>query len=197
MTRPFSQACENNKQPILDVLLSNLPASGVVLEIGSGTAQHVLHFAAALPALRWLPSEMPENLATLQAGLEDLAPDNVLAPVAIDASQVPWPVGKVDAVISANTLHIMPIESVEKFMEGAGRVLKSGAPLCVYGPFKYQGEFTTPSNGAFDEWLKQRDARSGIRDIEKVDEWAARNGLIFQADYALPANNQLLVWRRR
>jgi hypothetical protein len=196
MTRPFSQACENNKQPILDVLLRTLPPRGLVLELGSGTAQHVLHFAKALPNLQWLPSEQPTHVGTLLAGLEGLAPSNVLAPLALDANQLPWPVGKVDAMISANTLHIMPIEAVAQFMKGAGQVLQSGAPLCVYGAFKYQGKFTTPSNATFDEWLKQRDPRSGIRDFEQVNEWAAQNGLVFEVDHSLPANNQLIVWRK-
>lgn len=196
MTRPFSQACENNKQAILDVLLRTLPPSGLVLEVGSGTAQHVLHFSRSLPNLEWLPSEQPSNLNTLLAGLEGLAPANILAPLVLDAGQLPWPVSGVDAMISANTLHIMPFEAVEQFMKGAAQVLKSGAPLCVYGAFKYKGKFTTPSNAAFDEWLKQRDPRSGIRDFEQVNTWAEENGLAFEADHALPANNQLIVWRK-
>ncbi|MDR2212638.1 MAG: DUF938 domain-containing protein [Pseudomonadales bacterium] len=197
MTRPFSQACENNKQPILDVLCHTLPSQGRVLEIGSGTAQHILHFAKALPGLQWQPSELPTALPTLHAGLDGLAPPNVLPPLALDASETPWPPRELDAIISINTLHIMPYAAVEKFMQGVGAALKSGAPLCVYGAFKYHGEFTTPSNADFDQWLKQRDPTRGIRDFEQVNAWAAQNGLIFEADHALPANNQLIIWRKK
>lgn len=197
MTRPFSQACENNKQPILEVLQRTLPSSGVVLEIGSGTAQHVLHFAANLPNLTWQPTEMPKTMATLLAGLEGLAPGNVLPPKELDVRDYPWDLGEFDAIFSANTLHIMSYDSVELFMRGAGEALKSGAPLCVYGAFKYHGGFTTESNAKFDKWLKEQNPESGIRDFEQVDAWALQNDLIFEADHALPANNQLIVWRKR
>lgn len=197
MARPFSQACENNKQYILDVIRHEFHAGDRVLEIGSGTAQHVRHFAQALPEVQWLPSDVPANLDTVQAGLADDAPPNVAAPIALDVARQPWPVTGVDGIFSANTLHIMPESHVEHFFRGAKQVLLPGGTLCVYGPFRYHGEFTTPSNARFDLWLRERDPRSGVRDFEWVDALARAAGLVLRADHAMPANNQLLVWKRK
>ncbi len=196
MSKPFSQACENNKQVILDVICNEFPAGSKVLEIGSLTAQHITHFAAAMPAVHWQPSDLPENLATVQAGLADNLLANIAEPLALDVSKQPWPVTQVDGIFSANTLHIMPYAHVEQFFRGVQRTLRSGGVLCVYGPFKYHSEFTTPSNARFDEWLKQRNPLSGVRDYEQVDVWARQCGLQLRADHAMPANNQLLVWKR-
>lgn len=197
MSKPFSQACENNREPILAHLRTLFPPGAFVLEIGSLTAQHVVHFAAHMPAVHWQPSEIPENLPTLLAGLADCELTNVSAPLTLDVTQEPWPVGQVDGVFSANTLHIMPLAAVEAFFRGVGRILRPGGRLCVYGPFRYQGDFTTPSNARFDLWLKERDPRSGIRDAEQIDTWAAEQGLTLQADHAMPANNQLRVWEKQ
>jgi cyclopropane fatty-acyl-phospholipid synthase-like methyltransferase len=194
MTKPFSQSCENNKQYILDIIRDAFAAGDRVLEIGSGTAQHVVHFAQALPDIHWLPSDMPENLATVQQGLADCGLHNVAAPLALDVAQDVWPVSDVDGIFSANTLHIMSAAHVELFFRGVNRVLRPGGRLCVYGPFKYAGEFTTESNARFDDWLKARDARSGVRDFERVDALAQAAGLQLLADRAMPANNQLLAW---
>lgn len=197
MVRPFSQACENNKQYILDVIRHEFHAGNRVLEIGSGTAQHVRHFARALPEVQWLPSDIPDNLGTVQAGLADDAPPNVAAPIALDVARQPWPVTGVDGIFSANTLHIMSESDVEHFFRGVKQVLLPGGTLCVYGPFRYHDEFTTPSNARFDLWLKERDPRSGVRDFERVDALARAAGLELRADHAMPANNQLLVWKRK
>ncbi|MDY6981811.1 MAG: DUF938 domain-containing protein [Pseudomonadota bacterium] len=196
MPKPFSQACENNKQVILDHIRHAFPAGSRVLEIGSGTAQHVCHFAQALPDVQWLPSDMPANLATVQAGLADNTLPNIARPIALDVAQQPWPVDTVDGLFSANTLHIMSEQHVECFFRGVAQVLKPGGRLCVYGPFKYRGEFTTPSNARFDLWLRERDPRSGVRDVERVDALARAAGLVLRADHAMPANNQLLMWER-
>lgn len=196
MPKPFSQACENNKQFILDIIRHEFRTGSRVLEIGSGTAQHACHFARALPGIQWLPSDVPENLAVVQAGLagEDLP--NIAPPIALDVAQQPWPVDAVDGIFSANTLHIMSEAHVECFFAGVQQVLRPGGCLCVYGPFKYGGDFTTPSNARFDQWLKERDPRSGVRDFERVDALARAAGLELRADHAMPANNQLLVWYR-
>ncbi|MES2603406.1 MAG: DUF938 domain-containing protein [Pseudomonadota bacterium] len=193
--KPFSQACENNKQVILDIIRGEFAAGDLVLEIGSGTAQHVVHFAQAMPAVQWQPTDLPENLATVQAGLADCSLGNVAAPLALDVARNPWPVAPVDGIFTANTLHIMPYAHVEAFFHGVQRILLPGGKLCVYGPFKYHGAFTTPSNARFDDWLKQRNPLSGVRDFEQVDEWANAIGLQLLADHAMPANNQLLVWQ--
>ena len=121
---------------------------------------------------------------------------NISAPLVLDVADEPWPIGPVDGMFTANTLHIMRHEYVERFFRGAGHVLKEGGTLCVYGPFKYDGEFTTPSNASFDIWLKQRDPLSGVRDFEQVHAWAQEAGLELVADHNMPANNQLLVWRK-
>lgn len=197
MSKPFSQACENNKDPILDCLRPLYPAGARVLEIGSLTAQHVCHFAAQMLEVQWQPSETPGNLATLQDGLADCTLPNIAAPLVLDVTQESWPVDRVDGVFSANTLHIMPLAAVEDFFRGVGRVLRPGGLLCVYGPFNYQGQFTSASNARFDAWLKERDARSGIRDAEQIDAWAAAQGLDLVADNAMPANNRVRVWQRR
>lgn len=196
MPKPFSQACENNKQYILDIIRHAFPAGSRVLEIGSGTAQHVCHFAQALPEIHWLPSDMPANLAIAQAGLTGNTLPNIAPPIALDVAQEPWPVEAVDGIFSANTLHIMSEHHVEDFFRGVEQVLRPGGRLCVYGPFKYHGEFTAPNNARFDLWLRERDPRSGVRDVERVDALARAAGLLLRADHAMPANNQLLIWER-
>jgi len=196
MSKPFSQACENNKQYILEKLGQAFASGSIVLEIGSLTAQHVCFFAEQLPDIHWQPSDTPANLPVVLEGMADCALPNIAAPLALDVAQQPWPIGMVDGIFSANTLHIMPYEHVELFFRGAGQVLRSGARLCVYGPFKYAGDFTTASNARFDEWLKQRDPQSGVRDFEQVNAWAAAAGLQLLADHPMPANNQLLVWEK-
>lgn len=192
--KPFSQACENNKQFILDVIRHEFSPGSVVLEIGSGTAQHVVHFAAAMPAVQWQPSDLPDNIPTVVAGLADCTLPNVAAPLALDVAQTRWPIDAADGIFTANTLHIMPYAHVELFFQGVQRTLQPGGKLCVYGPFKYKGEFTTPSNARFDEWLKARNPLSGVRDFEQVAAWATSIGLQLRADHPMPANNQLLVW---
>jgi len=196
MSKPFSQACENNKQQILDIISRYFHPGDEVLEIGSGTGQHTLYFCEKMPWLCWIPSEIPENLASIQAGLEGQAPPNLEAIKTIDVRDEPWPVPHINGVFSANCLHIMSAEFVPDFFRGAGAVIRPGGHLCVYGPFKYQGEFTSDSNKRFDQWLKERDAVSGIRDFEWVDELAGKQGFSLLADHAMPANNQLLVWQR-
>ncbi len=194
MIKPYSQACENNKQVILDSIRREFAAGGVVLEIGSGTAQHVTHFAEALPNIRWQPSDVQENLSAVLAGLADCTLPNISAPLALDVAKAQWPVRQVDGIFTANTLHIVPEGYVDSFFRGVKRTLRPGGKLCVYGPFKYQGEFTTPSNARFDQWLKERNPLSGVRDFEQVNAWARDAGLRLLADHAMPANNQLLVW---
>lgn len=196
MSKPFSQACENNKQYILDQLRTAFAAGSRVLEIGSLTAQHVCFFAEQMPQVHWLPSDLPDNLPTVLAGLADCALPNVSAPLALDVSRLPWPLAQVDGVFSANTLHIMPYSHVERLFRGVGQVLRPGGRLCIYGPFKYGGEFTSPSNARFEQWLKERNPDSGVRDFEQVDDWARAQGLRLLADCPMPANNQLLLWER-
>jgi SAM-dependent methyltransferase len=193
---PFSDACERNKGPILDVLVTAFAGVAAVLEVGSGTGQHAVWFGQNLSHLTWQPSETLAHLPGLRERLDLEAPDNVRAPLALDVAHHPWPVGAVDGVFSANTLHIMSWSQVEHFFRGVGAVLAAGGTLCVYGPFRYGGNFTTPSNADFERWLKRRDPLSGVRDFEAVDTLARAQGLALLADHAMPANNQALVWRR-
>ena len=196
---PFSEACERNKGPILEVLQRRLgPQPGLVLEVGAGTGQHAVHFARSLPQLSWQPTEQLENLPALAARVTLEGPSNLLAPLELDVEQAAWPcdADSVDAVFTANTLHIVSWHQVQALFRGVGEVLRDDGMLIVYGPFRYGGQFTSHSNAAFDASLRQRDPASGIREFEAVDALAAGQGLRLVEDCAMPANNQTLVWRR-
>lgn len=196
---PFSEACERNKGPILEVLQRWLgQRRGVVLEIGAGTGQHAVHFARHLPQLSWQPTEQLENLAALAARVSLEGSSNLLPPLELEVTQAAWPCeyDSVDAVYTANTLHIISWPQVQALFRGVRRVLRDDGLLVVYGPFRYGGQFTSHSNAVFDESLRLRDAASGIRDFEAVDALAAAEGLRLVEDCAMPANNQTLVWRR-
>ncbi|MBN4053921.1 DUF938 domain-containing protein [Haliea sp. AH-315-K21] len=194
--KPFSQACENNKQPILEVIASHFKAGDRIMEIGSGTGQHALYFCKQRPELIWVPCEIPENMDTLAAGLLRNGLANLMPAQVLDVRQSEWPEQGLGGLFSANCLHIMPAAFNADFFRGAGEVLLPGATLCVYGPFKYQGEFTSDSNARFDEWLKNRNSLSGIRDFEKINQLAKENAFEFIEDRAMPANNQCLIWRK-
>ncbi len=194
--RPFSEACERNKGPILGILEAVLAGTSRVLEIGSGTGQHAVHFARHLPRLAWQPTERADQLPGLAAGLAAEALPNLLEPMELDVRQPTWPGSGFDAVFTANTLHIMSWPEVVALFEGLGRVLSRDAVVAVYGPFRYGGAYTSASNAAFDQALRARDPASGIRDFEAVNELAGARGLVLSADHRMPANNQLLVWKR-
>ena len=192
----LSEACERNKGPILEVLRTEFAASRSVLELGSGTGQHAVHFAAHLPHLTWQPSELAEALAPLAERIRLEGTPNLRAPIALDVRAHPWRVASVDAVFSANTLHIMAWSAVQALVRGVGGALTAPGVLCVYGPFRFQGQYTSASNAQFDAYLKARDPVSGIRDFEALEALAHAQGLVFAADHAMPANNRMLVWRR-
>lgn len=191
----YSEACERNKGPILEVLREAFGDRRCVVEVGAGTGQHAVHFARHLPWLEWLPTDRDEYLADLAARVVSDGPPNLAAPVALDVLQRPWPPLRGDAVFSANTLHIMSWPAVEAFFAALPGVLEQDGMLAIYGPFKYAGRFTTGSNAAFDAMLRSRDPASGVRDFEAVDALARAAGLALVADHSMPANNQLLVWR--
>ncbi|UCG72716.1 MAG: DUF938 domain-containing protein [Chromatiales bacterium] len=192
----FSAASERNKAPILDVLRDVVSGCRNVLEIGSGTGQHAVYFAAALQQLNWQPTELAECLAPLRDRVVAEGPANCLPPIALDVRTERWPVDRADAIFTANTLHIMSWPAVQDLFFGVGRMLAPGGRLCIYGPFRYAAGFTAPSNAAFDVGLRRRDPASGIRDFDAVAELAAAQGLELLADHSMPANNQLLVWSR-
>jgi SAM-dependent methyltransferase len=192
---PFSDASERNKGPILAVLEEAFAGCTHVLEIGSGTGQHAVHFALALPQLVWQPSELPDAMPALRKRIFNEGPSNLRAPVEIDVTSPHWDVRKVDGIFTANTLHIMHWPQVQAFFAGLPAVAKPGAVLAIYGPFRYGGTYTSGSNAAFDAMLRARDPGSGIRDFEAVDALASAAGFAMVKDYPMPANNQTLVWR--
>lgn len=196
MTKPYAQSCDNNKAPILEVLRGVLTMSCTVWEIGSGTGQHAVHFAAALPHLRWQPTDCVEHLPGMQLWLDEAGLENVMPPLQLDVRDEPWPCEAMEAVFTANTLHIMSWAEVEVLFARLDRYLLPGALLCSYGPFNRDGHYTSESNERFDQWLKARDPLSGIRDLEALVDLAQRAGLALREDHALPANNHLLVWAR-
>lgn len=191
----LSEACERNKGPILRILTEAFAQSRVVLEIGSGTGQHAVHFATHLPHLCWQPSDTREYLADLREHLALERPGNLRAAVELDVRRQPWPIDPVDALFTANTLHIMGLSAVRDLFRGMGTVLTAPGTLCIYGPFRYGGRYTSPSNAEFDRFLQARDPESGIRDFETVNALANEEGLELVADHGMPANNQLLIWR--
>lgn len=195
MERPFSQACENNKHAILAVLQQHFAQIDKVLEVGSGTGQHAVFFAQHLPQLLWQPADQAMYLEGVQCWLDWAGLDNVLPPLTLDVNQ-PWPVDQVDGIFSANTVHIMSWQEVGYFFDGVKRVLNKQGVFCLYGPFNYQGAYTSDSNARFDQWLQQRDPLSGIRDFEAVNQLAMDAGLQLLEDVAMPANNRCLVWRK-
>lgn len=194
--RPFSQACENNKQPIFEHLQQVFAEVGSVLEIGSGTGQHAVFFAPRMPHLTWQPSDLAENLPGIRAWIQTGQAANLKLPIELDVTWDAWPVDRVDGIFSANSLHIMSWPSVGRLFEGVGRTLKPGGVLCLYGPFNYGGAYTSTSNAQFDQWLKQQNPDSAIRHFEDVNALASDQGLVLCSDHAMPANNRLLVWRR-
>lgn len=205
MEKPFSLSCERNRDPILDVLRRHLVDARHVLEIGSGTGQHAVHFAAALPWLTWQTSDAAANLAGIAQWLDEAALANTPPPLPLQAVAGPTPhfspllttdVIPFDTVFTANTLHIMGWPEVQAFFASLPAILADKALVIVYGPFNQGSKFSSASNHEFDDALKARDPRSGIRDIEAVDALAADIGLQRIDDVAMPANNRMLVWKR-
>lgn len=197
---PFSQACENNRAPILEVLQTAFADRRHVLEIGSGTGQHSVYFAPHLPQLVWQTTELPEHHPGIEAWHAAHPAGNLRSPLALDLRSSAWPQtadGPFDAVFTANTLHIVAWPLVQRLLQLAGTHLPATGLLATYGPFNYGGQFTSDSNRAFDAWLRARDASSGIRDLDTLRTEAAQHGLHLLHDYAMPANNRLLLWQRQ
>lgn len=194
--KPFAESCAQNQQVILDVLREEFRNSTSVLEIGSGTGQHAVFFARALPHLHWQTSDRSENHAGIIAWLSEDGGENVYLPLSLDVAHDPWPRHQYDGIFSANAVHIMGWPEVEMMFAGIGQVLADGGRCCLYGPFNKNGKFTSESNAHFDRWLKQRNAHSGIRDQAALDALAKKHGLQRVAEYTMPANNHILVWQK-
>lgn len=194
---PFAPACERNKGPILEILRAHLPERGELLELGAGTGQHAVYFAAGLPGWQWRPTELPDRLTGLAARIEREGGGNLAAPEALDILNGPWPEGKVDAVLTVNTLHIMPVTGTQVLMTGATGLLRPSGWLLIYGPFRYGARHTAPGNEAFDRQLREQDPAMGIRDADEVVAAANAEGFERINDHAMPANNRLLAFRKR
>lgn len=196
--RQHAPATERNREPILAVLREELPERGLVLEVASGTGEHAVHFARALPDLQWQPSDpSPEALASIAAWRESEGSVNLLTPIALDAASEHWPLDSADAIVCINMVHISPWQSTVGLMRAAGRLLPSGGPLILYGPYRRAGHPLEPSNAAFDESLKARDPRWGLRLLEDVADCAAASGLDLSRVVEMPANNLTVVFRKR
>jgi len=193
--KPFSESCVENRAPIFAVLQPRLRNCRRLLEIGSGTGQHAVYFAADLPHLTWQTSDRADNHPGITAWLEEAALRNVEPPIGLDVLTDDWPSAEFDAVFSANTAHIMPAVAVEAMFRGVGRLLQPGGLFLLYGPFNYDGAYTSESNARFDAWLKQRDPMMGIRDLSWLGELAASAGLALVEDIEMPVNNRTLVWK--
>ena len=196
IAKPFSESSAENREPILAVLREVFADCRKVLEIGSGTGQHAVYFGAELSHLSWQTADLPQHHAGIRMWLDEAALPNVLVPIALDVNHPDWLDGRYDAVFSANTLHIVSWPEVGKLFAGVGKVLQPGGVLAIYGPFNYNGLFTSPSNARFDAWLKHRDPASGVRDFEAVDALARAQDLVLLRDEEMPVNNRTLVWRR-
>ena len=195
--KQFSEACEQNRLPILDILKQTFSETHRVLEIGSGTGQHAVFFSRHLPHLQWQPSDLEDQLPSIRAWRAEAGLANISPPLSLDVCRErDWPDSEFDGVFSANTVHIMSWQAVECMFAGIGRQLRSRGRFCLYGPFNYGNRFTSPGNRQFDAWLKHRDASSGVRNFEDLDELAGSHGMSLQADHEMPVNNRLLVWEK-
>ena len=193
-----SPSTGRNRDPILGVLRSRLPASGLVLEVAAGAGEHAVHFAAAFAALQWRPTDAgAEALASIAAWRQQAGLDNLLPPLRLDAARpVTWPVEHADAIVAINMIHISPWSATAGLMAGAARTLPSGGGLFLYGPFIESGVPTAPSNVAFDQSLRRRNPEWGIRRLDDLMALGARHGLSLSERIAMPANNLVLVFRK-
>lgn len=196
--RRHAPATARNRDPIADVLAAVLPASGTVLEIASGTGEHALHFARRFPALTWQPSDpSPDALRSIAAWREAEPLANLAVPVELDAANPLWPVAQADAIVCINMIHISPWEATTGLMRGAGAILGAGAPLVLYGPYRRGDLPLEPSNEAFDESLKSRDPRWGLREVDAVVAEADGQGIGFDRLIEMPVNNLMLLFKKR
>jgi cyclopropane fatty-acyl-phospholipid synthase-like methyltransferase len=195
--RLTAPAAERNKEPIAEVLAEVLPPAGRVLEVASGSGQHVVHFAARFPRLRFVPSDPdPRARASIEAWIAEADLDNVDPPLALDASAQKWPVDEADAIVSINMVHISPWEATMGLFAGASRILSPLGVLYLYGPYAVDGAHTASSNERFDESLRARDPMWGVRDVRDVERLGAEHGFVLEKTVSMPANNLSVVFRR-
>ena len=196
MNKPYSESCDQNKEVILSVISPLFFSLSNVLEIGSGTGQHAVYFAEKMPHLTWYTSDCLSYLDGINTWLVDAGLTNVKPPFDLDVSKSPWPILDIDAVFTANSVHIMHQQDVVNLINGVGILLKQKGSLLIYGPFNYNGLYTSKSNENFDHWLKQRDPLSGIKNFEEIESLANSNNMQLVTDYAMPANNRILHFEK-
>lgn len=194
--KQHSPSFERNKDAIVSVLREVLPSTGLVLEVGSGSGQHAAYIASRMPSIEWQPTDLPDNLPSIAAWREAAGATNLRAPLVLDLLSANWPVAQCDAIVCINTVHIVAWAGVENLFAGAGRVLRPGGVMYVYGAYRYSDRPLEPSNEQFDQWLKRRDPNSGVRDFAAVDALAQAAGLVLVGDRAMPANNRSIWWRK-
>ncbi len=194
--KPYSESCDQNREPILEVIQPLLKERETILEVGSGTGQHAVYFAKKMPHLNWQTSDQPIYHEGIKLWLDDANLDNTPPPLPLNVSSDTWPNQSYDVIFSANAVHIMAWDNVVDFFVNAPKLLNKGGLFILYGPFNYNQQYTSESNARFDIWLKQRDPHSAIRDFEALDELAQKAGMTLQSDHDLPANNRILVWEK-
>ncbi len=194
MNKPYSESCDQNKAPILSVIAPLLSSVSNVLEIGSGTGQHAIYFAEKMLHLKWHTSDCASYLEGINMWLNDAGRENVLPPFELNVTSSQWPQLDVDAVFTANSIHIMRQQDMVNFISGVARLLNTQGILLIYGPFNYNGKYTSKSNQSFDQWLKNKDVLSGIKNFEEVVAMANDNAMQLVADYEMPANNRILYF---
>lgn len=198
MTKPFSPACERNRIPILKVMKDLITSNDTrLLEVGSGTGQHAVYLAPHFPHMIWVTSDVKENHYGIQLWLEESGAPNIIGPGEYQVGEDNFPNGNFDVVFTANTFHIMPWYLCEELMDQFGKNLNAGAKVIIYGPFNYNGKYTSPSNEEFDLSLRQRDPLMGIRDFEEVARYMEKRAFGLLKDYEMPANNRLLVFEKK
>jgi len=196
MKKPHSPSADRNKAIILSVLKAEVSAGQLVLEIGSGTGQHVSFFASALPEVNWQPTDLESNIPAINSWIAQHRFGNILEPVVLNVDTHPWPITNADVCYTCNTLHIVSMQSVHSIFQGCRNVLKKAGKLCAYGPFSIGGEHTSPSNVLFDQQLRNADAASGVRDLSELNKIAQQHGFAACRSTAMPANNLFVVWER-
>jgi len=196
MQKPFAPSCDENRDVILQCIKNLFTEAESLLEIGSGTGQHAVYFAQHLSHLKWQPSDLSEQIEGMNLWFAEAALPQIQPPMVLDVADERWLKDSIAYVFTANTTHIMSWEKVQLMFAGIGRILKQGGLFAQYGPFNYAGKYTSESNARFDQWLKNRDPQSAIRNFEDVWLLAKENGLILHSDHEMPANNRILVWQK-
>ncbi len=196
MNKPVAESCLQNQQVILEVLQTLFTEPGTVLEVGSGTGQHAVYFTQHMPHLQWQPGDLAEQLPGMKMWLDEVGHNRIREPLVLDVDSAPWPVSKMDYIFTANTIHIISTPQVERLFKKVEACMKPGALFAQYGPFNYNGQYTSESNARFDIWLKQQHPESCIKHFEDLQVLAEQHGMSLYNDIEMPANNRILVWQK-